>query len=111
MPPGRNGKTNMLDIETLIISRQIQNRNLGQYLNLSTDSYIGVSNFRTKYLIDDKETYPRYLEILENAKSELDSRNDALCQNVSEIEAFIFADADGGIFNKVLNKSLRESEF
>ena len=103
MPAGRNTKTSLLDIETLILTTQFRKRELAKL----TDKIVnGVAKFRAEYFLKNNAAYLQYLDVLNKVTDQLNSRGKVACANASEIEAFLFTAADKEIFKKVLEKCL-----
>lgn len=105
IPDGKNSKMNLLDIETLILSTQVLDRNLLDDINKITSERNGVSNFRKKYYLDDDKCYTTYLTLLERVKINLNNGASPINTNEGEIESFLFMVADGVLFDEVIKKS------
>jgi len=105
MPGGVNSKLGLIDIETLLVVSQKNERQSLSKLTELRGHRNRVSLFREEMYHSDMDTYRLYLSLVRQVKEILNRSGRVVCQRESEIEAFLFMVADGQLFEDVLAAS------
>ncbi|MDT0628065.1 hypothetical protein [Alteromonas sp. W364] len=102
MPHGVNSRIGLIDIETLIVSSQANERKVRSICKELEGTSKFVAKFREQLYLPKDQTYLMYLSLLEKVSHILNSNQYDLKATPSEIESFLFMVADSHLFDDVL---------